>query len=102
MIDSATTPSATGRPGSHRSPHHNIASAATPIASVARFVPPIWPARMIKPVGDVVASTGDTEQCRQLRNRYRQAGTGLEPGQNAVTDQLDQHAEPECPGDQAE
>ena len=53
-------------------------------------------------IRDIVTAAARRRTGRQLRNGDGQAGAGLESRQDAVADQLDQHAEPEDPGDQAE
>ena len=48
----------------------------------------------------IVPAPGYAEQARQLGHRDGQSGTGFEPHKDAVTDQLDESAEPQCPGEQ--
>ena len=50
----------------------------------------------------VVAPAFHAKQARQLGHGDRQAGAGLETHKNAVADQLDEHAQPQQPGEQAE
>ena len=84
----------------HRSPIP-AAGSRYPDARTRYCVCPSCPAR-VKARSKNCAATLHAEQARQLSHRDRQASAGLEPHQNAVADQLYQHAQPQQPGDQAE
>ncbi len=101
-IDSATTPSATGFPGSSRSPNTSSRIAMTPTTRTRYCVWPSCPASSESPFEEIVAPALHAEQARQLCHRDSQAGAGLEPHKNAVADQLYQHAQPQQPSEQAE
>jgi hypothetical protein len=60
------------------------------------------PGQNQQPLRHVVTTAADAEQPRQLRNGDGQTGTGFESCQHAVAYQLDQHAQSERPGEQAE
>ncbi len=54
-----------------------------------------------RPVEEVVAAAGDSQQARQLAHDDGEPGPRLEADQNAVADQSHENAELEDPGDQA-
>ena len=100
-IDSATTASATGLPGSNRSPSTSSTIATTPTASTRQLHLAELPGKQQRPLEEIVPAAGHAEQARQLGHGDGQPGAGLEADEDAVADQLHQHAQPQQPGEQA-
>ncbi len=102
MIASATTPSATGFPGSRRSPNtmqhdRDDADDENEVLHLTEL-----PGQQKGPFEKVVAPALHAKKAWQLGHGNRQAGAGLEAHENTVADQLYQHAQPQQPGEQAE
>ena len=59
------------------------------------------PGKQHGPFEKIVPAAGHAKQARQLGHGDGQPRAGLEAHEDAVADQLDEHAQPQQPGDQA-
>ena len=101
-IASATTASATGRPGSKRSPSSSSAIAIEANDKHDKLHVPQLSEQQVDALEEIMTAAFHAEQFGQLRHRDRQSGADLEADQDAVADQSHQHTQPEQPGKQTQ
>ena len=96
-IAAITTTSATGRPGSQRSPEHSSAIAARPNGQHARLVSGSCVASTSDALEEVLAPALHAEELRELRHRDRERGARLEAEQDRLADEVDERREAQRP-----
>ena len=100
-IASVTTPSATGFPGSSRSPQYeqsdrNNAYDENDVVHLAEL-----PEQQPSPIKKIVPPACHAKKARQLRHGDGQAGASLEAHKNTVADQLHERAQSQQPSEHA-